>query len=457
LTVEQRTNNEQQTATNENSYFLFLCFNHHSPITTIYPSSIIHHRLPVTLSNQVTSIGVRYNLSHYYINSTMESSCALITPFSTATPISIPMVPTIAATSDTTSATAADLLVVFESSESPPVAFTTATADTDPTDIACLKAALLKIPSSSPSSAFAASMLQSLKQIQSKHDIIGADPQPVKRKRWKKPAIKKRRRFGLNIPVNVGYYPSSDDDDDDDDDDNDEQEHDHDDEGDDHGDDDYDANCESQSDSHHDHSVSASLPTRRTRKQRSIFQPEDTRDVPPTKKSKKKRGRPTLISRKNHDINSDSVSVSVSTINKTNDASSFTALAPSWHHGTRGAGTLGKAEPLKNKKKKITASSSKANKAKKKIKGKAKIKVKSFDQRLQDLQSFQAEYGHCNVPYTYAPNQPLSNWVSNVRYSFGLVEKGRTPTIKITEERTASLQKLGFAFKFGGGKKEKKK
>eukprot|EP00979_Chaetoceros_neogracilis_P005565 scaffold1014_cov274-Chaetoceros_neogracile.AAC.11 len=52
-----------------------------------------------------------------------------------------------------------------------------------------------------------------------------------------------------------------------------------------------------------DHSVSSSSPTRRKRKQRSIFQPEDTRDVP-IMNSKKKHGRPPL-SQQNHGVNSD--------------------------------------------------------------------------------------------------------------------------------------------------------
>ena len=223
----------------------------------------------------------------------MESPCALIDPLlSTATASSIPMVPTIVTNSDTTSTTTADLLVVLELSESTPATLNPATTDTD---IAPLKSKLLPIPSSSLSSAAA------LNQCQSKYDIIGADPQPIKTKRWKKPAIKKRRRFGFAIPVNVGRYPSSDDDDDY------EQEHDHDDGDDNGGDNGYDA----------------------------------------------KHGRQTP-SRQIHDINSSS------TIDKTNVASPFTALAPSQRYGTCGADTLGKAKPI----------SPKANTAKKKDKGK---------------------------------------------------------------------------------------
>eukprot|EP00979_Chaetoceros_neogracilis_P004947 scaffold845_cov274-Chaetoceros_neogracile.AAC.40 len=230
----------------------------------------------------------------------MESSCALIAPLlSTATASSIPMISTTMVTnSDTASTTTADLLVVLKSSESTPATLNPATTDTD---IAPLKSKLLPIPSLSSSSSSAAAA--ALNQCQSKYDIIGADPQPIKTKRWKKPAIKKSRRFGFAIPVNVGCYPSSDDDDDDDY----EQEHDDNDEDDNGGDNGYDA----------------------------------------------KHGRQTP-SRQIHDINSSS------TIDKTNVASPFTALAPSQHYGTCGADTLGKAKPI----------SPKANTAKKKDKGK---------------------------------------------------------------------------------------
>lgn len=70
--------------------------------------------------------------------------------------------------------------------------------------------------------------------------------------------------------------------------------------------------------------------------------------------------------------------------------------------------------------------------------------MKSFDIRLEDLKVFRDEFGHCDVPYTYPPNQPLSNWCANLRYSYGQVVKGLTPTIKMTEERIDQLRQVGF-------------
>jgi Helicase associated domain./RWD domain. len=71
---------------------------------------------------------------------------------------------------------------------------------------------------------------------------------------------------------------------------------------------------------------------------------------------------------------------------------------------------------------------------------------RTFEQRLEDLKMFKEEHGHCIVPYTYAKNQPLSNWCSNIRYSYGLLERGLNPTIKMTEERINALRDIGFDF-----------
>lgn len=91
-------------------------------------------------------------------------------------------------------------------------------------------------------------------------------------------------------------------------------------------------------------------------------------------------------------------------------------------------------------------SRSRSYKNPKPTKKKNQTKSKSFEQRLDDLRQFKEEYGHCTVPYTYDKNQPLSNWCSNIRYSYGLVERGLTPTIKMTKERIDSLREVGFDF-----------
>lgn len=263
--------------------------------------------------------------------------------------------------------------------------------------------------------------------------------QPERRKRWKKPAIRKKRRFGLEISLNmnashVGYYPSSDEDGNDDD------------------------NRNGWDQSHPDELTkdffSTSAPDRRERKKRSLFQPEDTRDNAPEKHKKKAkgRGRPrgcsTLVDQ-NHSKGKNNSKVKVnSKVSISSPPPS--AMEQSHPHGTRSATKISLLESTLHAKSK---SKSRKKKSKPSSTSSTKTKAKSFDQRLEDLKVFKKEFGHSEVPYTYEPNQPLSNWVSNVRYSYGLVQKGLTPTIKMTKERIASLRGIGFDFKFGGGKK----
>jgi hypothetical protein len=128
--------------------------------------------------------------------------------------------------------------------------------------------------------------------------------------------------------------------------------------------------------------------------------------------------------------------------------------------------TKKKKERKKNKKQKDQTNKTKVpsptnpnndNHATAKSPPKTFVKMKSFDQRYEDLKLFQSQYGHCNVPHTYPPNQPLSNWCYNVRYSYGMVRKGLTPTIKITQERMDRLKKLGFEFETASMVKRMKK
>jgi len=68
---------------------------------------------------------------------------------------------------------------------------------------------------------------------------------------------------------------------------------------------------------------------------------------------------------------------------------------------------------------------------------------KAFEKRLDDLRQFKEEHGHCIVPYT---NKPLWRWCSRLRYAYGMMERGLTPPIKITRERTEALREVGFDF-----------
>ena len=80
-----------------------------------------------------------------------------------------------------------------------------------------------------------------------------------------------------------------------------------------------------------------------------------------------------------------------------------------------------------------------------------------FGLHLEDLKQFKIEHGHCDVPDTYKPNQPLGTWCRNLRYSYGLWRRSSGSGIKLTSERIELLKAVGFVFKHdsaGGKKKE---
>jgi hypothetical protein len=93
---------------------------------------------------------------------------------------------------------------------------------------------------------------------------------------------------------------------------------------------------------------------------------------------------------------------------------------------------------------------------------KAKL-MSSFDQHIDELRKFKEEHGHCMVPKPYKPNRSLSNWISNLNYSYSLSLKGLPVTIKLSQERLDKLSELGFEFTLmdvgsrGGGQVKKKK
>jgi len=234
--------------------------------------------------------------------------------------------------------------------------------------------------------------------------------QQPRRKRWKKPAIKKTRRFGYEISVNAVYYPSSDDDE------------------------------ESQNEDPPQQAApfvfAAMLPTRQ-RKKRSFYEPEDVR------KGKKTKGH--TRSSKNHLLS----------VNDTSDMSLLNTDASQASSKRRKNAAVPATISVTIIPPKLSSSSKASNKVVP-VPRKEQLKNKSFDQRLDDLKRFKINHGHCEVPYTYKPNQQLSNWCSNLRYSYGVLLRGLAPPIKMTSERIKVLKAVGFVFKSSnaGGKKK---
>jgi hypothetical protein len=112
--------------------------------------------------------------------------------------------------------------------------------------------------------------------------------------------------------------------------------------------------------------------------------------------------------------------------------------------------------------------STKAKRSPPKLKSKSKSTpnktklMNSFDLHIDELRKFKEEHGHCIVPKPYKINRSLSNWITNLNYSYSLMMKGLPATIKLNQERLDKLSELGFEFTLmdvgsrGGGQAKKK-
>ncbi len=70
--------------------------------------------------------------------------------------------------------------------------------------------------------------------------------------------------------------------------------------------------------------------------------------------------------------------------------------------------------------------------------------MKSWNERFEELKSYKAEKGNCNVPIRYKGNPSLGQWVSTQRQEYGAKKKG-TKT-NITDERIKALEEVGFVW-----------
>jgi hypothetical protein len=68
-----------------------------------------------------------------------------------------------------------------------------------------------------------------------------------------------------------------------------------------------------------------------------------------------------------------------------------------------------------------------------------------WEKRLEELNKFREEHGHCRVPTRYPQNQELAVWAKSQRRQFKLFCQGDGKS-HITTERIQKLVKLGFVF-----------
>ena len=69
-----------------------------------------------------------------------------------------------------------------------------------------------------------------------------------------------------------------------------------------------------------------------------------------------------------------------------------------------------------------------------------------WQQRIQELQQFKLQHGHCLVPRKYDPNPSLSAWVATQRKNYNRRMKGQTTPL--TVGRMRELEKMGFVWSY---------
>ena len=63
----------------------------------------------------------------------------------------------------------------------------------------------------------------------------------------------------------------------------------------------------------------------------------------------------------------------------------------------------------------------------------------AWDERFEELQSYKAKQGHCNVPFKH---KVLGRWVSKQQPQYRLLKDGKNSSM--TDERVQKLVSIGF-------------
>jgi hypothetical protein len=69
---------------------------------------------------------------------------------------------------------------------------------------------------------------------------------------------------------------------------------------------------------------------------------------------------------------------------------------------------------------------------------------KTFDERFNDLISFKAKYGHCNVSHHAGDDVSLGQWCCVLRWSYKKMQNNQKPRTKLSDEQIQSLNDVGF-------------
>ena len=74
----------------------------------------------------------------------------------------------------------------------------------------------------------------------------------------------------------------------------------------------------------------------------------------------------------------------------------------------------------------------------------------AFEKHFNDLVSFKAQYGHCDVS-KYGENASLGKWCSNLRGSYKKIQNNQEPNNKLSDEQIQRLNDAGFKWSLNSG------
>ena len=68
----------------------------------------------------------------------------------------------------------------------------------------------------------------------------------------------------------------------------------------------------------------------------------------------------------------------------------------------------------------------------------------TFQQRCRDLEAFKSVFGHSVVPRSYCEDPSLGRWCSTLRYTYRQIQKGKSTSYNLCQDRIERLEGIGF-------------
>jgi hypothetical protein len=70
--------------------------------------------------------------------------------------------------------------------------------------------------------------------------------------------------------------------------------------------------------------------------------------------------------------------------------------------------------------------------------------IGNFDWHFNDLMSFKAKYGHCNVSQHGEDPSLVGSWCNGMRSSYKRIQNNQMPSMKLSDEHVQRLDDAGF-------------